>query len=96
MVFYCIGACAFSSEMFNRGAVMVHGGEYHCNGTESRLVFCAKEARQCGQEDYAGVRCMGGVLYIVCVHIMCKYIDIQELMSNNQCECEYNDQQSVA
>ena len=59
-----LGARAFNNDMFLTGEGRVHGGEYNCNGMETRLVHCAQETRQCERNEHAGVRCIGGTYYV--------------------------------
>lgn len=67
---FLIDSLALDGDAFHSETESIHGGIYHCAGTEARLDQCGQQERECDQNDIAAVRCNPG-MYIeyVCTSI---------------------------
>ena len=59
MVFFSVGAAAFTSAYFGQGTGSIWIDDAQCTGSENRLIDCTHDTStvDCGHGEDAGVRC---------------------------------------
>ena len=59
MLFFSVGASAFTSAYFGQGTGSIWIDDAQCTGSENRLIDCPHDTStvDCGHSEDAGVRC---------------------------------------
>ena len=59
MVFFSVGATAFTSAYFGQGTGSIWIDDAQCTGSENRLIDCTHDTStvDCGHSEDAGIRC---------------------------------------